>query len=77
MTNIDTVELYFETFGFSDEDIEVNPGVYVLSINSEKFVTKTIQCLRFHSGNNNFRPYWDLLLLYYNKVKYIERSLKQ
>jgi len=67
--NINELELYFETFGYGDEDIEIMPGVYVLCIHAEKFVTNVIATLRKHPGNQNYRPYYDLLLNYYKIIK--------
>lgn len=67
--NINDIEIYFETFGVSNEDIEVIPGVYVLCENAEHFVISTIQCLRSHPGNKNYISYWEMLLKYYEKVK--------
>jgi len=67
--NIDIIELYFQTFGYANEDIETLPGHFILVENSEYFVTSSLKCLRAHSGNKRFMPYYDELVLYYNKVK--------
>jgi len=65
--NINELELYFEAFGTANEDIEIMPGVYVLAIYGEKFTTSTIATLRANKGNQNYRCYYEMLVLYYKK----------
>ena len=67
--NINDIELYFETFDYANEDIEIMPGVYVLCESAEKFVTNTLQCLKSHPGNKNYMPYWEMLLKYYTECR--------
>lgn len=67
--NINELELYFETFGVSDEDLEIMKGVYILSADANHFVTSTIQALRMHPGNQNYRNYYDNLVKYYELTK--------
>lgn len=62
---IDEIEMYFETFGFPNEDIEILPGHYVLCENAELFVNKNIACLRSHPGNKRYMSYFDHLNKYY------------
>jgi hypothetical protein len=69
---VDELELYFETFGYPNEDIEILPGQYVLCANAKFFVESTILTLRTHSGNKRYKPYYDRLVLYYKKCKLIK-----
>lgn len=66
---IDEIELYFETFGYPDEDIEILPGHFVLCENAEHFVNSNLLCLRSHPGNKRYMPYFDHLNRYYQKAK--------
>ncbi|GAG28529.1 unnamed protein product [marine sediment metagenome] len=68
--HIDELEIYFQTFGYVDYDIEIQPGVTVPANCAEKFVNNTILSLRSHPGNQRFKPYYMQLLKYYQIVKW-------
>lgn len=67
---IDEIEMYFETFGYPNEDVEIFQGRYVLCESAELFVTSNIICLKSHTGNKTFMPYFLDLLQYYNICKH-------
>jgi len=67
---IDEIEMYFETFGYPDEDVEIFQGHYILCESAELFVTNTLRCLKSHKGNKRFMPYFMHLLKYYNICKH-------
>ena len=57
---------------FSDENniknnIEICSGETV--VNGKIFIKASFEALDKNSGNKTFRPYYDKLLLYYEKVK--------
>ena len=67
---LNEIELYFETFGHPENDTELMPGVTIKAGDGEKFVTDTIITLRAHSGDKNYMPYYNMLLKYFNKVRW-------
>lgn len=73
--NINELELYFESFGYPSEDLEVISGVYVLCENAEYFVSQTLVCLRSHPGNQRYRSHYDMLVKYYELARALNNKL--
>ena len=71
MTNINEIEIYFQTYGVLDEDIEIRHGMFVLCQDADFFVESSIECLTNHPGSKRHRPYYFHLLNYYNEVRRI------
>ena len=66
--NIDEIEMYFETFGYPNEDIEIMQGMYVLCHNAEFFVTNILRLLREHPGDKKYMADYLRLEKYYKIV---------
>ena len=69
MINIDAIQKYFESNKYPNQDIELRPGMYVLCIDAEKFVSSMIKILKAHPMNDGYMAYYEHLLNYYNKAK--------
>jgi hypothetical protein len=72
---IDEIEMYFDVFGYPNEDIEILPGQFVLVENAEYFVQSSLLTLRTHPGNKRYMPYFERLNIYYKLANLIKKEL--